>query len=54
MEYDDLADASRTVNAILSAGIVPATMELMDQTAIACIEEAMQLGLPVERAKRSC
>ncbi|MHB8135564.1 MAG: FAD-binding oxidoreductase [Anaerolineaceae bacterium] len=50
VEYDDLADASRTVNAILSAGIVPATMELMDQTAIACIEKAMQLGLPVERA----
>jgi len=50
VEYDDLADASRTVNAILSVGIVPATMELMDQTAIACIEKAMQLGLPVERA----
>jgi glycolate oxidase len=50
VEYDDLADASRTVNAILSAGIVPATMELMDQTAIECIEKAMQLGLPVERA----
>jgi len=50
VEYDELSDASRTVNAILSAGIVPATMELMDQTAIACIEKAMQLGLPVERA----
>ena len=50
VEYDDLADASRTVNAILSAGIVPATMELMDQTAIECIEKAMKLGLPVERA----
>ena len=27
------------------AGIVPASLELMDQTAIVCIEEAMQLGL---------
>lgn len=44
-EFDSLADASKTVNAILMAGIVPATLELMDQTAIVCIEEAMQLGL---------
>jgi glycolate oxidase len=45
-EFPLLADASRAVNAILAAGIVPATLELMDQTAIACIEEAMHLGLP--------
>ncbi len=47
--YDRLDDASRTVNAVLSAGIVPATMELMDETAIVCIEEAMHLGLPVDK-----
>jgi glycolate oxidase len=44
-EFASLADASRTVNAILLAGIVPASLELMDQTAIVCIEEAMHLGL---------
>ncbi len=44
-EFDSLHDASRTVNAILTAGIVPASLELMDQTAITCIEEAMKLGL---------
>jgi glycolate oxidase len=44
-EFDSLAQATQTVNVILAAGIVPATLELMDQTAIACIEEAMQLGL---------
>ena len=44
-EFASLADASRTVNAILTSGIVPATLELMDQTAIVCIEEAMHLGL---------
>jgi len=48
VEYSVLEDASRTVNAILSAGIVPATIELMDETAIACIEEAMHLGLPLD------
>jgi len=47
-EYDSLEDASRSVNAILSEGIVPATLELMDQTAIACIEEAMHLGLAAD------
>ena len=48
VEFPTLADASRTVNAILSAGIVPATIELMDETALACIEEAMHLGLPLD------
>lgn len=47
-DFISLEAASHTVNAILSAGIVPATLELMDQTAIACIEEAMHLGLPTD------
>jgi glycolate oxidase len=47
-EFDSLANASRTVNAILSEGIVPATLELVDQTAIICIEEAMKLGLATD------
>ena len=44
-EFASMNDAARTVNAILRAGIVPASLELMDQTAIICIEEAMHLGL---------
>lgn len=48
VEYPRLEDAARSVNAILSAGIVPATLELMDETALACIEEAMHLGLPLD------
>jgi glycolate oxidase len=48
VEFAALEDASRTINAILAAGIVPATLELMDETAIACIEEAMHLGLPLD------
>ncbi len=47
--YDRLEDASRSVNAVLLGGIVPATLELMDETAIACIEEAMGLGLPLDK-----
>ena len=48
IEFAALGDASRSVNAILSAGIVPATLELMDETAIACVEEAIHLGLPLD------
>jgi len=47
-EFPALEDASETVNAILAAGVVPATLEMMDETAIACIEEAMELGLPLD------
>ncbi len=47
-EFDSLVDASKTVNATLRAGIIPATLELMDQTAIACVEEALQLGLQID------
>jgi glycolate oxidase len=48
VDYPHLDDASRTVNAILSAGMVPATIELMDETALACIEGAFHLGLSVD------
>ncbi len=44
-EFASLDDAARTVNSILKAGIVPASLELMDQTAIICIEESLHLGL---------
>jgi glycolate oxidase len=47
-EFASLANASQSVNAILAEGIVPASIELMDQTAIVCIEEAMHLGLKTD------
>jgi glycolate oxidase len=48
VEFPSLQDASRTVNAILSTGLLPATLELMDESAIACVEQAMHLGLPLD------
>jgi len=48
VEFAALEDASRTVNAILLNGIVPAALELMDETAIACVEEALHLGLALD------
>ena len=46
--FPQLTDASKCVNDILSAGITPATIELMDETTIATIEEALHLGLPLD------
>ena len=46
--FPKLADASRCVNSILNTGITPATIELLDETAIATIEEALHLGLPLD------
>jgi len=46
--FPRLVDASICVNEILSAGITPATIELMDETTISTIEEAMHLDLPLD------
>ncbi len=48
--YSDLDAAATTVNNILLAGIVPATIELMDDTTINTIEEYLHLGLPTAAA----
>ncbi len=47
-EFRVMAEASKAVNDILSAGMVPATLELMDETAIRCVDQAMELGLPLD------
>ncbi|HSJ57356.1 MAG TPA: FAD-binding protein, partial [Anaerolineae bacterium] len=44
--FSRLADASKAVNAILWGGVVPATLELMDETAITVVEDYLHLGLP--------
>jgi glycolate oxidase len=48
VQFPTLDDAARSVHAVLTRGLVPAAMELLDETAIACIEEAMHLGLPLD------
>jgi glycolate oxidase len=48
--YHDLDAAASTVNNILTAGVVPATIELMDDTTINTIEEYLHLGLPTDAA----
>ena len=48
VHFPTLDDAGRSIQAVLTQGLVPAAMELLDETAIECIEEAMQLGLPLD------
>jgi glycolate oxidase len=46
--FPRLTDASQAVNAVLSAGILPTTLELMDETAINSVEDYLHMGLPRE------
>jgi len=48
--FDDLAPAGRTVSAIIAAGIIPATLEMMDSTVIQAVERATHAGLPQDVA----
>lgn len=46
--FPDIDDASRAVTSVVLAGIVPATIELMDNTTIRTVEDYLHAGLPVE------
>ncbi|HVV11178.1 FAD-binding oxidoreductase [Amycolatopsis sp.] len=43
--FETLSDACRAVAAIISAGIVPATLEFLDQKCIGAVEDYAKLGL---------
>lgn len=46
--FPRLEDAAAIVQTILGTGIVPATIEIMDSTTIACVEAYLHLGLPLD------
>jgi glycolate oxidase len=46
--FPRLEDATRTVTLIVRRGIIPATLELMDDRTIQCVENYLHLGLPVD------
>ncbi|MBK5480830.1 FAD-binding protein [Peribacillus sp. TH16] len=48
--FDSLVDAGSAISIILSAGIFPSKMELMDQASIVAVEQFEPLGLPVDAA----
>ena len=48
--YDDVGDAARSVSAIIAAGILPATLEMMDQLIIQAVEDSYACGYPRDAA----
>ena len=48
--FTDLADAANTVSRIISAGILPATLEFLDNATICCVEDYKSIGLPRDAA----
>ncbi len=44
--FERLADACTTVEAIMASGVLPAALELMDDTTIAVVEDYLHIGLP--------
>jgi glycolate oxidase subunit GlcD len=48
--YDSIEDGSKTVSAIVAAGMVPATLEMMDQLVIQAVEASIHCGLPLDCA----
>jgi glycolate oxidase len=48
--YDKIEDASNTVSAIIAEGIVPATLEMMDNLVLKAVEDSVHAGYPVDAA----
>jgi len=48
--YDSIEAAGASVSAVIAAGIVPATLEMMDQAIIQCVEESYHCGYPLDAA----
>ena len=46
--YNRISDACNTVSRIIEAGIVPATLELMDKRVIKAVEDFAHIGLPLD------
>ena len=46
--FNSLEDAGHTVSEIIAAGIIPATLEMMDRTVIKAVEESIHAGYPLD------
>jgi glycolate oxidase len=46
--FPRLVDAGKAINAVLTSGIVPSMLEIMDETAIKSVEDYLHLGLPLD------
>ncbi|MCF8084541.1 MAG: FAD-binding protein, partial [Deltaproteobacteria bacterium] len=48
--YDTIEDGANTVSAIIAEGIVPATLEMMDNIVMRAVEETIHVGYPLDAA----
>lgn len=48
--YDEVSSAAKTVSAIMEAGIVPLTLEMMDNMIIQAVEKGGSCGYPIDAA----
>jgi glycolate oxidase len=46
--FHSLEDAGRAVSAMISAGLIPAALEIMDRRIVKAVEESFHLGLPLD------
>jgi len=46
--FPKIDDATLTVSSIIHARIIPATLEFIDQAAIRCVEDYLNMGLPTQ------
>lgn len=46
--FDDLVDSGRAISGVLTGGILPAKMEIMDNASIRAVENYQPCGLPVD------
>lgn len=46
--FDDIVDSGRAISEVLTAGILPSKMEIMDQASILAVENYQPLGLPTD------
>jgi glycolate oxidase len=46
--FSRIHDAASTVSEVVRSGIVPRTVEYMDQSAIRCVEDYLNIGLPID------
>jgi glycolate oxidase subunit GlcD len=48
--FDTIQDGANTVSAIIAEGIIPATLEMMDNTVMRAVEETIKVGYPLDAA----
>jgi len=44
--FDDINDAAKTVSEIIASGVIPATLEFLDNISINAVEDFKKIGLP--------